>query len=165
MASSPCLESHHKTQRSRRNLCYYPTSGSPRGAKILMTGRRERRSPQRGSPQPNPNVYHRDTEDTEKGGFFKTGSLRDLGVSVVSGLPPTSYQNPRARRRIQMLVVQRARRRSGFLKNWLSPCPQCLCGLGLVLVAASRVLSVSLWSSSLLLPRHEESDTSSGTGR
>ncbi len=29
---------------------------------------------------------HRDTEDTEKAGFFKAGSLRDLGVSVVGSL-------------------------------------------------------------------------------
>jgi N-acyl-D-amino-acid deacylase len=42
---------------------------------------------------------HRDTEDTEKGVFLKTGSLRDLGASVVSGL----------------------RKRS-------SPCSQWLCG-------------------------------------
>ncbi len=34
-----------------------------------------------------PNPHHRDTEDTEKGGLFKTDSLRVLSVSVVSGSP------------------------------------------------------------------------------
>ncbi len=39
---------------------------------------------QRGVAATKPTAYHRDTEDTEKGVFSKTGSLRDLGVFVVT---------------------------------------------------------------------------------
>src|SRR5260370_42145369 len=64
----------------------------------------------RGSPQPNQDANHRDTEDTEKNGSFKTGSLRDLGVSVVSGLPPINYHGLRATRRIKTLEVLRSQK-------------------------------------------------------
>ncbi len=40
----------------------------------------------RAATNPKP-LNHGDTEDTEKGGLFKTYSLRDLGVSVVKHRP------------------------------------------------------------------------------
>src|ERR1700719_4662799 len=88
-------------ESSREDARKKPGSRAVRKGVVRAEARR-RGGSQRGLAATKPT--HRDTEDTGKGGFFKTGSLRDRGVSVVSVLTLASYQNHCAPRRIRTLV-------------------------------------------------------------